>query len=140
MRRSLVRIILLNCSAQTCANFRAHDDDVRCVNSLMISTTETMTRRIAHEKFVNFAGQPCARLNCDQRIYKKPQHIRSALIIVLSPLLFFSPEPYLAMLHGVWVDDRISPGVWRNLTPKLVDEWKDFILYSTVLCKLPEFR
>jgi hypothetical protein len=95
-----------------------------------------ITRRIAHEKFLNFAGQPCARVNRDQAIYEVNEDKgRSALITIISPMLFFAPDVHLQALEKVWIDELINQVPWKSLTKKLTDEWSEFVLYSTVLRK-----
>jgi hypothetical protein len=88
---------------------------------------------IVHEKFLNFAGQPCAKLNRDQAIYNGPTGRRSSLITSISPLLFFAPDVYLSQLEKVWIDEMINQVPWKALTSKLSDEWRELVLYSTVL-------
>jgi hypothetical protein len=103
----------------------------------MITTTETTTGRTVHEKFLNFAGQPCARLNRDQAIYigGEGNKGRSALITIISPMLFFAPDVHLQALEKVWIDELINQVPWKSLTKKLTEEWSEFVLYSTVLRK-----
>jgi hypothetical protein len=82
---------------------------------------------------MNFAGQPCAKLNRDQPIYEGTTTRRSLLVAFLSPLLFFAPDVHLTALEGVWIDEMISHVPWKALASKPKDEWKEFILYSSVM-------
>jgi hypothetical protein len=86
-----------------------------------------------HEKFMNFAGQPCARLDRDQAVYEIEEKHRTALITILSPLLFFAPDVHLSALEKVYIDELINQVPWKKLTSKLTEEWREFVLYSTVL-------
>lgn len=96
-----------------------------CVVGRLMST-------FAHEQFLNFAGQLHARLSSDQAVYDTPHHQRSWLITVLSPILFFAPDVHLKGLETLWVDQKISQLPWKNFINKIEEEWKEFILYSTV--------
>jgi hypothetical protein len=84
---------------------------------------------------MNFAGQPCAKLTRNQPIYEGAATRHSALITIFSPLLFFAPHYHLTELEKAWVDEMMSFIDWKALTSKLTDEWKEFILYSTVMRK-----
>jgi hypothetical protein len=83
---------------------------------------------------MNFMGQPCAKLNMDQPIYEDAAAHYSFLIAILSPLLFFAPYSHLTEFEKVWVDQKLSVINWKPLVSRLADEWKEFILYSAVMC------
>jgi len=86
----------------------------------------------AHWRFLDFHGQINARLKRNEAIYHKQSH-RSFLIIVLSPLLFLAPQRYLTELEETWIDEHILEPVWKSLMTKILDEWSDIILWSTVM-------
>ncbi|KAG7448691.1 uncharacterized protein BT62DRAFT_929785 [Guyanagaster necrorhizus] len=84
------------------------------------------------QRFYNFHGQPGARLEREKSVYgRKPK--RTALITLLSPLLFFAPDIHLASLEKIWGDGLVSKVSWGIFIEKLNAEWQEFILYSTVL-------
>ncbi|KAK0495915.1 hypothetical protein EDD18DRAFT_1353543 [Armillaria luteobubalina] len=86
----------------------------------------------AQNRFYDFHGQPGARLEREKSIYgRKVKH--TAFIVLLSPLLFFSPDNHLASLEKIWLDGIISRVSWTVFMEKLNTEWQEFILYSTVL-------
>ncbi|KAF8474433.1 hypothetical protein DFH94DRAFT_131009 [Russula ochroleuca] len=87
----------------------------------------------AHWRFLYFHGQKHARLIRDQSVYDKPKRERSLLITVLSPLLFLAPEVHLREMEKLWTDEVIVEMVWKSVMTKLVDEWDDLILWSTVM-------
>ncbi|KAN0131228.1 hypothetical protein V8E53_010932 [Lactarius tabidus] len=87
----------------------------------------------AHWRFLDFHGQINARLNRNEAIYDEQSHERSILIIVLSPLLFFAPQRYLAELEEAWIDKHLLEPVWKSLMTKMLGEWSDLILWSTVM-------
>lgn len=86
-----------------------------------------------NEKYINFAGQPCARLSHTQAVYNTEARRRSALINIFSPLLFLAPEVHLRGLEKIWVDEVMWEVPWKAFVQKLQGEWTEFILYSTVL-------
>jgi hypothetical protein len=83
----------------------------------------------AHWKFVYFHGQRHARLDRDNTVYDKPKRERSALISLLSPLLFLAPEVHLREMENIWNDNIIIERVWKTFMIKLLDEWNDLILW-----------
>ena len=85
----------------------------------------------AQQKFMNFAGQPAARLNRDQAVYDIEIH-RSILITILSPLLFFAPDVNLQKLECVFLDEMVNQVPWKAFLGQLQEDWKEFILYVRV--------
>ncbi|KAH9993802.1 hypothetical protein BJV77DRAFT_944049, partial [Russula vinacea] len=55
------------------------------------------------------------------------------LFRLLSVILFFTPDVHLRELKNVWADDIVIEEVWRNFMQKLISEWIEFVLYSTVM-------
>jgi hypothetical protein len=88
---------------------------------------------LVREKFMNFVGQPCAKLDRRQPIYEEPRNRRSALITIISPLLFFAPDVNLKALEKVWIDRMICQVPWKAWTAQLIEEWRDFVGISTIL-------
>ncbi|KAF8474432.1 hypothetical protein DFH94DRAFT_855629 [Russula ochroleuca] len=87
----------------------------------------------AHWRFLYFHGQKHARLIKDQSVYDKPRSERSLLITILSPLLFLAPEVHLHEFEELWTDEVIIKSAWKSVMTKIVQEWGDTILGSTVL-------
>ncbi|KAF4583408.1 hypothetical protein AB1N83_008525 [Pleurotus pulmonarius] len=86
----------------------------------------------ARHRFINFHGQPSARLCRDQAIYDESSS-RSYLITLLSPMLFSAPEVHLRMLHDIYVDRIVYATHVNKAISKLNSEWQELILYATVL-------
>jgi hypothetical protein len=106
---------------------------------------------------VHFAGQPCARLSNDQTIYLSDRRMRddgtlyrSLLITICSPLrklaqamihtarltiiaVYFAPDVHLTSLELLWTDQWINKVPWNKLMNKVQDEWRDYVVYSTIL-------
>ncbi|KAL4258997.1 hypothetical protein AB1N83_007696 [Pleurotus pulmonarius] len=86
----------------------------------------------ARHRFINFHGQPTARLCRNQAVYDESNG-RSYLITLLSPMLFSAPEVHLRMLRDIYVDQIVYAAHVNKAISKLNSEWQEFILYATVL-------
>jgi hypothetical protein len=60
-------------------------------------------------------------------VYDKPERGRSALITLLSPLLFLGPEGHLRDMERLWTDEVIIENVWKTFMAKLLGEWEGVI-------------
>ncbi|KAI0296395.1 hypothetical protein BC826DRAFT_232371 [Russula brevipes] len=98
-----------------------------------IAGTARLLSFFAHWRFLFFHGQRHARLIREETVYEGPMRERSILITLLSPLLFLAPEGHLRELETLWVDDVIIETVWKKFMTKLLKEWEDLILWSTVM-------
>ncbi|KAK0495035.1 hypothetical protein EDD18DRAFT_291769 [Armillaria luteobubalina] len=85
-------------------------------------------------RFINFHGQPGARLARDQLIYETSSK-RTLLVTLLSPLLFFTPDIHLVILKKIGGDGHVhtNKASWTNFTQNLNTEWQEVTLYATVL-------
>ncbi|OBZ67952.1 hypothetical protein A0H81_12483 [Grifola frondosa] len=86
----------------------------------------------AHQRYLDFHGQPHARMSRDQSVYGELKS-RTPLIYILSPIFFNAPKVHLRGLEKIWVDGVIAFLPWSHFIGKLQNEWQEFILYSTVL-------
>ncbi|KAF8814754.1 hypothetical protein BYT27DRAFT_7205709 [Phlegmacium glaucopus] len=87
----------------------------------------------SHMKFLHFYGQPEARLNRDHSIYGTRTNKRTWFIKTISLFLFSAPDVHLKILQKMWVDRTLHKAVWETSLKKVNDEWREFILYATVL-------
>jgi len=87
---------------------------------------------ITYSRYINFYGQTGARLANDQTIYGS-QPKRTYLVKVLSVLFFYAPELHLRGLESVYTDFVICRHRWQQFITRLQDDWREFILYGTVL-------
>ncbi|KAF8176238.1 hypothetical protein K438DRAFT_1607714 [Mycena galopus ATCC 62051] len=85
---------------------------------------------IAHDRFLNFHGLPCARLSVGQSVYDDVPPGPSILFRALSPILFFSPQAYLRALDVRFCSN--FPG-WKALINKLNREWEEFTRLATII-------
>ncbi|KAF8274370.1 hypothetical protein EI94DRAFT_679057 [Lactarius quietus] len=101
-------------------------------NPHVITSVARLLSFYAHWRFVHFHGQKTSRQVIGHSIYKGNRRKRTILIGFFSPILFFFPDDYLRELEKVWVDGIIVEALWKESIQKLVSEWGDFVLYSTV--------
>ncbi|KAG1733740.1 hypothetical protein EDB19DRAFT_1830862 [Suillus lakei] len=89
---------------------------------------------VGNIKFVNFCGQPGARLNADQSLYGDP-NVRSnnILLRVMNFILFGSPNAHNKALQKIWVDSTIVQPRWKNFINRLNSEWNGYTIFSTVM-------
>ncbi|KAI0253083.1 hypothetical protein BJV78DRAFT_1390005 [Lactifluus subvellereus] len=87
----------------------------------------------ANWRFMDFHGQPHARLSSDQTVYHEPKHGRSLGFTFLSPLLFLAPNNYLQDMEMLWTDGHVILPDWESFMNDLVQEWKDILVPSTVM-------
>ncbi|KAI9438667.1 hypothetical protein H4582DRAFT_189065 [Lactarius indigo] len=102
----------------------------------LVYHTAAITRLLsffAHWRFLYFHGQKSARLERNKTVYSNPGRERTALITFLSPLLFLAPEVHLRDLEKLWTDEVIIETVWKSFMTKLLEEWGELILWSTVM-------
>ncbi|OJA11385.1 hypothetical protein AZE42_10280 [Rhizopogon vesiculosus] len=91
-------------------------------------------RLFCNAKFVNFCGQPCARLEADQSLYENPESRRkNSILRVMNLILFGSPDAYSKAIHGIWVDQTIVQPRWKNFIDRLNSEWNGYTIFSTVM-------
>ena len=80
-------------------------------------------------KFLNFHGQPEARLNRDQSVYGTRTNNQTWFIKTISLFLFSAPDVNLKTLQKMWVDNVMHKAVWEASLQKLKDEWQECTLY-----------
>ncbi|KAH8982875.1 hypothetical protein EDB92DRAFT_2040114, partial [Lactarius akahatsu] len=88
---------------------------------------------LAHWRFLYFHGQKNARLDKHQTVYCQAKRERTIFIMLLSPVLFLAPEVHLQEIEKLWTDDVIIDTAWKSFVPKLLEEWQELILLSTVM-------
>ncbi|KAG2131694.1 hypothetical protein DEU56DRAFT_454897 [Suillus clintonianus] len=86
------------------------------------------------DKFVNFCGQPGARLDADQSLYDdSTPRPKTVLFRVMNIILFGSPDAHSRALHKIWVDYTIVQRRWKNFINRLNGEWNGYTIFSTVM-------
>lgn len=84
-------------------------------------------------KFYNFCGQPCARLDADQRIYFKKKSSFTALSVALDIVSFGAVHIHMAQIRRIWVERSVSSLRWKDFNAELSGEWSNITIYSTVM-------
>jgi hypothetical protein len=89
-----------------------------------------------HTRFLNFFGQPEARLNRDQSVHGTRSNQRTWFIKTISILLFSAPDVHLKTLQKMWVDGIMNKAVWEASLRKVNEEWREFTLFVSRDIKL----
>ncbi|KIJ11867.1 hypothetical protein PAXINDRAFT_15317 [Paxillus involutus ATCC 200175] len=110
-----------------------------CCGTLTKTYPARMMKLFTHSKFLNFHGQPGARLNADQSIYNKPlaseEGFTSPVFYTLNILLLAAPRKYMQTLRGLYVDRFVNGSRWKGFISGLKDEWNGY----TVFVRIPGF-
>ncbi|KAG1885203.1 hypothetical protein F4604DRAFT_1616659 [Suillus subluteus] len=110
------------------------DDSVHKEREHSVWIVARLMRLFCNAKFVNFCGQPGARLNVDQSLYResitRPKRI---FLRLMNVMLFGSPDAQSKALHRIWVDDTIVQPRWKNFIDRLTTEWNGYTIFSTVM-------
>ncbi|KIM70630.1 hypothetical protein SCLCIDRAFT_101274 [Scleroderma citrinum Foug A] len=83
-------------------------------------------------QYLNFHGQPCARLSVDQTVHGW-RYRPSTAMIILAPLLCMAPVANVRSLHRTFVDNIASTVEWSGFITKLNGQLQNFNLLGTVL-------
>lgn len=85
-------------------------------------------------KFVNFCGQPGARLDVDQSLYGESDASSKNMIFrAMNAILFGSPGAQSRAFHKILVDRRIINARWKQYMDKLNSDWNGYTIFSTVM-------
>ncbi|TFK53411.1 hypothetical protein OE88DRAFT_1806367 [Heliocybe sulcata] len=88
---------------------------------------------LLYQSFLNYHGQPVARLASNHNIMDDPSTASSWLFRILSLILLCAPHSYLRSMEMIWVDKIIHSNSWNRLTADFVAEWSSLQLMATVL-------
>ncbi|OAX37512.1 hypothetical protein K503DRAFT_742598 [Rhizopogon vinicolor AM-OR11-026] len=107
---------------------KAHEHSICIIARLM----QTFT----HAQFINFCGQPAARLDVDKPLYhqREDRHGWTTLALpLLNIALFGSLQSHKKSIERVWVDNTLVVTRWKNFIDGLNTEWSSFTVFSTVM-------
>ncbi|KAF9554524.1 hypothetical protein CPC08DRAFT_766641 [Agrocybe pediades] len=107
-------------------NIGTQDDGVKSLLAHIMCT-------FMHSRFLDWHGEPHARIERNFSVYGQPVHSRTWLIKSLSMVLFFAPDFHLRMLQNTSVDNIIHKSIWQESVRKMNDEWQEFVLFATVM-------
>ncbi|KIJ61590.1 hypothetical protein HYDPIDRAFT_31195 [Hydnomerulius pinastri MD-312] len=102
----------------------------RCDHTAVILSR--MMHMFYRSQYLNFHGQPCARLSVDQTVHGW-RYRPSKAMIVLAPLLCMAPIAHVRSLHMSFVDDIASTVEWNTFITKLNGQLQNLNLLGTVL-------
>ncbi|KAI0263353.1 hypothetical protein BC834DRAFT_886884 [Gloeopeniophorella convolvens] len=87
-----------------------------------------------HWRFLHFHWQRVSRQDRYATLHApRPHDARTRPFRALSFILFFAPEVHLRELKKLWTDKIVIEVFWREFVQRLVSEWIEFVLYSTVM-------
>ncbi|KAG2119360.1 hypothetical protein DEU56DRAFT_929013 [Suillus clintonianus] len=87
-----------------------------------------------HMDFVNFCGQPGARLDAKQSLYgDSNMHPKNFFFRIMNIILFGSLDAHSRALHLIWVDHTIVQRRWKDFINGLNNEWNGYTIFSTVM-------
>ncbi|KAG1802333.1 hypothetical protein EV424DRAFT_1435718 [Suillus variegatus] len=128
-----------NITSETCLTPFASDEVASMldlVDSLMDSANKECEHSVwivGNAKFVNFCGQPGARLGVDQSLYGRPNVSSKRILRAMNVFLFGSFDAHSKGIHKIWVNETIVQPWWKNFIDRLTTEWNGYTIYSTVM-------
>ena len=87
----------------------------------------------AENQFLNFCGQPCARLNADTPLFGKQKWNHRPLFRAVNWFLFGSPNEHALRLQRVWVDGIIIQPRWKDFINRLKDELGRYTIFVSLV-------
>jgi hypothetical protein len=84
-------------------------------------------------QFLNFCGQPCARLNADTPLFGQQSWSHHTVFKAVNLFLFGSPHEHAVRLQRVWVDSIIIQPRWKDFINRLKEELGRYTIFSTVM-------
>ncbi|KAG1838047.1 hypothetical protein C8R48DRAFT_791482, partial [Suillus tomentosus] len=92
-----------------------------------------LTTLLGSTKFMNFCGQPSARLDVDQSLYGESDASKNMLFRAMNVILFGSPDAQSRAFHKILVDQNIVDARWKQYIDKLNSDWNGYTIFSTVM-------
>ena len=87
----------------------------------------------AENQFLNFFGQPCARLNADTPLFGQQKWNRRIAFKAVNLFLFGSPNEHALRLQRVWVDGMIIQPRWKDFINRLKEELGRYTIFVSVV-------
>ncbi|KIK63338.1 hypothetical protein GYMLUDRAFT_57568 [Collybiopsis luxurians FD-317 M1] len=86
------------------------------------------------EQFFHFHGEPTARLDFGRSVYNRAASSTAPYWFhFLAAVCLCAPYQHLDQIKGMFSDSLLSYPRWTQFTQKMVEEWTDLTLYSTVM-------
>ena len=85
----------------------------------------------AGTQFINFCGQPAARLEVDKPLHQQDEipGWKAFLPRLLNIALFGSLQSHRKSIERVWVDNSVVVTRWKNFIDGLSTEWNSFTVF-----------
>ena len=87
----------------------------------------------AENQFLNFCGQPCARLNADTPLFGEQKWNRRLAFRAVNLFLFGSPNEHAVRLQRVWVDGIIIQPRWKDFINRLKEELGRYTIFVSLV-------
>jgi hypothetical protein len=108
-------------------------DDEKIADPYSIWVIARLMAFFTENQFLNFCGQPCARLNADTPLFGQQSWNRRAEFKAVNFFLFGSPNEHAVRLQRVWVDGIIIQPRWKDFINRLKEELGRYTIFSTVM-------
>jgi hypothetical protein len=90
---------------------------------------------LGRTKFVNFCGQPGARLDVDQSLYEKSDaHSKNILFHVMNIILLGTLDAQSKAFRKILVDESIVDQQWEQYMDKLNSDWNGYTIFVSYFC------
>jgi hypothetical protein len=87
----------------------------------------------AENQFLNFCGQPCARLNADTPLFGQQSWSHHTVFKAVNLFLFGSPHEHAVRLQRVWVDSIIIQPRWKDFINRLKEELGRYTIFVSLV-------
>jgi hypothetical protein len=99
------------------------------VKNLLHSHSVIFIDCIAWSRFLNYHGEPGARLNSDQSVHRHDTSRLSWPMSIFSLCLFHAPLTHLTDLRSVYTDGLVKAITWKKHLNSLTSSWQEYVLY-----------
>ncbi|SJK99601.1 uncharacterized protein ARMOST_02909 [Armillaria ostoyae] len=124
---------LIHCNTGTGDNIDVQTDRYGFTLAELQQHISSVTSIRTRGRYVSFYGEPGPYLGPSGQLNREAyKQIRTPLILLLSPLLFFAPDTHYIALHELFVDG-VTKAEWSTFIRKLSTKWQDFVINATVL-------
>ncbi|KAF8121758.1 hypothetical protein EV363DRAFT_1275725 [Boletus edulis] len=111
----------------TCADDAAPQDEYSvCIAARLMHI-------FAANKFINFHGQECARLDADVYLFDEKHWEDWMVFKVLNFLLFWSLKEHTLRLRRVWANHIIIRPHWKDFVTRVTNELTRYTTFSTIM-------
>jgi hypothetical protein len=102
------------------------------------SITNVLIFSSGRNQYLNFHGQPCARLSVDQTV-RGWSYKPSIYMTIFAPLLCMAPVAHVRSLHTSFVDDLASTSEWKIFITRLNGQLQNLNLLVSQISLSPHY-